>query len=102
MPIAEVQGVTIAYGAVRALDRVSAVIPEGAVGLLGPNGAGKSTLLKTLLGFLRPVSGTARVLGYDALAHPLEVRARIGYMPESDAFFPGLNAVRMVTLAGEL
>ena len=102
MPIAEVQGLTVTFGAVRALDQVTAVIPEGAVGLLGPNGAGKSTLIKTLLGFLQPVSGTAQVLGYDALAHPLEVRARIGYMPESDAFFPGLNAVRMVTLAGEL
>jgi ABC-2 type transport system ATP-binding protein len=100
--IAEVQDLTITYGRIRALDRVSVRFPEGAVGLLGPNGAGKSTLLKALLGFLTPTSGTANVLGFDAVRQPLEVRARIGYMPESEALFPGLDAVGAVALCAEL
>ena len=74
----------------------------GAVGLLGPNGAGKSTMIKALLGFIVPERGRMRVLGLDVAESPLEIRARVGYMPESDAHIPGMNAVSFVAYCGEL
>lgn len=72
------------------------------IGLLGPNGAGKSTLIRTLLGFHKPVSGSARVLGFDCHHQMREVRARIGYMPETDSFIGNLTAVSFLRLMGEL
>ena len=95
-------GVTVIYGANRALKDVSAKFNTGAVGLLGPNGAGKSTLLKALLGFVKPADGRMTVLGLDVAQRPLEIRARIGYMPESDAHIPGMNAVSFVAYCGQL
>ena len=100
--IASLDHVSVRFGKERALADVSAAFPAGAVGLLGPNGAGKSTLLKALLGLLTPDSGRIRVLDLDVASHPLEVRARIGYMPESDAQIPGMNAVSFVAYCGEL
>ncbi len=94
--------VNITYGKQRALRDVSAVFPTGAVGLLGPNGAGKSTMLKALLGFVKPDSGALNVLGLDVAKRPLEVRARLGYMPESEAQIPGMNAVSFVAYCGQL
>ncbi len=64
---------------------MSATFRPGAVGLLGPNGAGKSTLLKSLLGFIVPDKGRMHVLGLDVATSPLEIRSRVGYMPESDS-----------------
>jgi ABC-2 type transport system ATP-binding protein len=101
-PVVTLDHVTVRYGAAAALRDVTAAFPSGAVGLLGPNGAGKSTLLKTLLGFVVPESGTMRVLGLDVAQVPLEIRARVGYMPESDAHIPGMNAVSFVAYCGEL
>jgi ABC-2 type transport system ATP-binding protein len=72
------------------------------VGLLGPNGAGKSTMLKALLGFVKPSVGRMTVLGLDVAKSPLEIRARIGYMPENDAHIPGMNAVSFVAYCGQL
>ncbi|HEY3175829.1 MAG TPA: ABC transporter ATP-binding protein [Candidatus Polarisedimenticolia bacterium] len=100
--VIQVEGLTILYGRSRALDSVSAIFPAGAVGLLGPNGAGKSSLLKTLLGFLTPGAGSARVLGMDVATHPLDVRQKVGYMPEIDCHIPGMNAVSLTAYMGEL
>ena len=94
--------VTVIYGKNQALKGVSARFARGAVGLLGPNGAGKSTMLKALLGFIKPASGHMTVLGLDVAKHPLEIRARIGYMPESDSHIPGMNAVSFVAYCGQL
>ena len=94
--------VTVRYGRQLALRDVTAAFPGGAVGLLGPNGAGKSTLIRSLLGFVAPDQGDMRVLGLDVKASPLEIRKRIGYMPESDAHIPGMNAVSFVAYCGEL
>jgi len=94
--------VTVSYGKNRALRDVSASFPRGAVGLLGPNGAGKSTMLKSLLGFIPPTSGRLEVLGLDVARKPLDVRARLGYMPENDGHIPGMNAVTFVAYAGQL
>ena len=74
---------TMHYGPVVALDNVSFEVSQGEiVGLLGPNGAGKSTTMKILTTYLHPTSGTAKVGGMDVLQNPLEVRKRIGYLPE--------------------
>ncbi len=73
-----------------------------AIGLLGPNGAGKSTLIQTVLGFHRPLAGSARILGFDCHRQAREVRSRIGYMPESDSFIANMTAVSFLRLMGEL
>jgi ABC-2 type transport system ATP-binding protein len=90
------------YGRKTVLHDVTLRFDGGAAGLLGPNGAGKSTLLKTLLGFLPPISGKARVFGLPVPARAQGVRARIGYMPETESFIPGVNAVAFVAAMGEL
>src|SRR5262245_31160218 len=94
--------VSVRYGKNWALKDVTAQFLGGAVGLLGPNGAGKSTLIKTLLGFVKPDKGRMTVLGMDVAVSPLEIRARIGYMPETDAHIPGMNAVSFVAYCGQL
>ena len=100
--VVELDRVTVIYGSHTALQDVTTVLPAGAVGLLGPNGAGKSTLLKSLLGFITPNEGRLRVLGLDVAKSPVEIRSRIGYMPESDAHIPGMTAVGFVSYCGEL
>jgi len=80
----EAKNLTMVYGSVVALRDASFSVAKGEiVGLLGPNGAGKSTTLKILTTFLYPTSGTAQVCGKDILTEPLEVRRRVGYLPES-------------------
>jgi ABC-2 type transport system ATP-binding protein len=101
-PVVTLDHVTVTYGRSPALRDVTTSFVPGAVGLLGPNGAGKSTMIKALLGFLAPAQGRMRILGLDVAASPLEIRARIGYMPESDAHIPGMNAVSFVAYCGEL
>ena len=100
--VVQLDRVSVRYGRSFALRDVTAAFPSGAVGLLGPNGAGKSTMLKALLGFVKPDQGRMSVLGMDVAERPLEIRARLGYMPESDAHIPGMNAVSFVAYCGEL
>lgn len=101
-PIVRLDGVSVQYGKQWALREVGVAFPAGAVGLLGPNGAGKSTMLKALLAFVKPDQGRMQVFGFDVARSPLEIRARIGYMPESDAHIPGMNAVSFVAYCGQL
>lgn len=78
-----VQDISKSYGSLKALDRVSFEVPPGQIlGFLGPNGAGKTTMMKILTTFISPTSGTATVAGHDVLEGSLEVRRRIGYLPE--------------------
>jgi ABC-2 type transport system ATP-binding protein len=100
--VVDFRDLAVSYGPVPALAGVSGVFQVGPTGLLGPNGAGKTTLLKTLLGFLRPDRGAVTAFGLDPVVQPLEVRRRIGYMPEGDCHIPGMNAVAFVAFAGEL
>jgi len=101
-PLVEFKDLVVSYGAVPALAGVSGAIFPGPTGLLGPNGAGKTTLLKTLLGFLEPDRGTLTAFGLDPTKQSLEVRRRIGYMPEVDCHLPGMTAAAFVAFAGEL
>ena len=100
--LVEFEALTVKYGARTALDGASGRFGRGATGLLGPNGAGKTTLLKSLLGFLTPASGSLKAFGFIPAVSALEVRRRIGYMPEVDAYLPDLSAVQTVAFAGEL
>jgi ABC-2 type transport system ATP-binding protein len=101
-PAVQLDGVSVIYGKNRALKNVTARFARGAVGLLGPNGAGKSTMLKSLLGFVKPTEGRMQVLGLDVAERPMEIRARLGYMPETDGHIPGMNAVSFVAYCGQL
>ncbi len=97
----ELSHLTKRYGAVTAIENLDAIVDGSIIGLLGPNGAGKSTLLKCLLGLI-PYQGDARVLGLDSRTHGAEIRDRVGYMPEQEAFLSGMSAVELCTYAGEL
>ncbi len=88
----EVEGLTKQYGAVRAVDEISFRVDKGEIlGFLGPNGAGKTTTMRILTGFLPATSGTARVAGFDVFEKSLEVRRRIGYLPENPPIYPELS-----------
>jgi ABC-2 type transport system ATP-binding protein len=100
--IIELEQMTVRFGMQTVLDAISLDYRGGSLGLLGPNGAGKTTLLKTILGFVSPVSGRGRVLGYDVRTQQLSIRRHTGYLPENDCHIPGMNAVSFVAYAGEL
>jgi len=84
------------YSSVTALDGLTIEVEPGIIGLVGPNGAGKSTLIKILLGLVDATSGSAEVLGFDALRAGLRVRERVGYMPEHDCLPPDQSATNFV------
>jgi len=92
--------VTVAFGPLLALDGFTADIPRGIVGLLGPNGAGKSTFIKASLGLLSLNKGTISVGGLDSQTQSLQIRDRIGYMPEHDCLIQSINAVELVSYMG--
>jgi ABC-2 type transport system ATP-binding protein len=91
-------GLTKSFGATRAVDDLSLTLPRGIVGLLGPNGAGKTTLLRMLATVLAPDEGSLQLLGrYPSLpSERLEIRRRLGYLPQSPALYPGFTAFDLV------
>ena len=101
-PVIELQGLEVRFGARRILKGLDATLSARSIGLLGPNGAGKTTLIHTLMGFHPPSSGFARVFGKEVRAGMREIRRRVGYMPENDAFLAEMSAVRFVRLMAEL
>jgi ABC-2 type transport system ATP-binding protein len=101
-PVIETIGLTRRYGKHLALDGLNVRMPRAAIGLLGANGAGKTTLIRLLLGLSQPTSGSATVLGFDAATQGPQLRARIGYMPESDVLPMGATAADFVAHMGEM
>jgi ABC-2 type transport system ATP-binding protein len=105
-PVIELQDLRVKLGRREILKGMSCRLGGAgqgkAIGLLGPNGAGKSTLILTLLGFHKPSSGSARILGLDCHTRSREVKARVGYMPENEAFIADMSAVRFLRIMGEL
>jgi ABC-2 type transport system ATP-binding protein len=84
----QVQGLTKIFGEQKAVDNMQfEVAPGEVVGFLGPNGAGKSTTMKMITGYLPPTSGRALVSGFDPQLQPLEVRKRVGYLPEANPLY---------------
>lgn len=101
-PVIELQNLSVRFGRRDILKNLVGALGGRAIGLLGPNGAGKSTLINTLLGFYKPSSGSARVLGYDIGADTRRIRSLVGYMPENDAFVGRMSAVSFVQMMAEL
>ena len=88
----EIDHFTKRFGPITAVDDVSFSVAQGeVVGFLGPNGAGKSTTMKMATGFLRPTSGTSRICDFDILEDPIEVKQRIGYLPEGAPMWPDMT-----------
>ncbi|NWF84534.1 MAG: ABC transporter ATP-binding protein [Bryobacteraceae bacterium] len=104
--VIELDNLSVKLGRREILRRISCRIGRPgagrAIGLLGPNGAGKSTLIQTLLGFHKPVSGSARILGFDCHHCSTQVKALLGYMPETDSFVANLPAITFIRLLAEL
>jgi ABC-2 type transport system ATP-binding protein len=91
------------YDDVQALRGISFQVDEGEiVGLLGPNGAGKTTAIKILTGYLQPDEGSVTVDGLDVLTRPLEVQARIGYLPENAPLYPELSVQAYLKMMADL
>src|SRR6195256_2968274 len=87
------EALTKRYGATLAVDQIDISVNAGEiVGILGPNGSGKTTTILMLLGLTEPTSGHAEVAGYDPLRAPLEVKRRVGYLPDQIGFYHGLSA----------
>ncbi|MFK8022656.1 MAG: ABC transporter ATP-binding protein [Ilumatobacter sp.] len=102
-PAIEFRSLRKSFGRTEVLRGVTTEVPVNSVfGFLGPNGAGKSTTMKILMGLLRPTSGTARVLGLDVESESLEVRRRVGYLPQSPAYPSHLTVAGVLELAARL
>src|SRR5579884_456295 len=98
-----VQQLTKKYARHTAVDHISFSVEKGQiVGFLGPNGAGKTTTMRMLTCFLPPTSGTAVVAGFDVLAQPLEVKRRIGYLPEMPPLYLEMRTAEYLTFVGRL
>jgi ABC-2 type transport system ATP-binding protein len=88
----EVESLTKRYGRATAVDGISFRVEKGEIlGFLGPNGAGKTTTMRILTCYLPPTEGTARVGGYDVFSQPMEVKRRVGYLPESPPLYPDMT-----------
>ena len=91
------------YGAVKAVDRLTFRVGRGEIlGLLGPNGAGKTTTMRLLTTYLPPTSGRARLAGHDVLDEPLEVRRRVGYLPENVPLYPEMRVREYLAFRAKL
>src|ERR1700723_3747980 len=99
----KVQGLTKRYARTVAVDNISFEVEKGQiVGFLGPNGAGKTTTMRILTCFLSPTAGTASVAGFDVLEQPLEVKKRIGYLPETPPLYPEMETAEYLRFVGKL
>ena len=99
----QVNGLTKDYGARRAIDNLTFDAEQGEiVGFLGPNGAGKTTTMRILTGYMPPTDGTALVAGYDIVDESLEVRKRVGYLPETVPLYNDMTAVEYLKFMADL
>ncbi|AGH95035.1 ABC transporter ATP-binding protein [Pseudobdellovibrio exovorus] len=99
----EVSHLSKSYGERKAISDLNFIIEKGeVVGLLGPNGAGKSTTMKIITGFMAPTSGHAKICGYDVYENPLEVKKRIGYLPETPPLYVDMLVQDYLKFVAEL
>jgi ABC-2 type transport system ATP-binding protein len=97
------EGLTKRYARTVAVDNISFEVAKGQiVGFLGPNGAGKTTTMRVLTCFLPPTAGSASVAGFDVLEHPMEVKRRIGYLPETPPLYPEMEVSEYLRFVGKL
>ncbi|MFV9689873.1 MAG: ATP-binding cassette domain-containing protein [Desulfobacteria bacterium] len=99
----DVINVTKKYGSITALHDVTFHVEQGnIIGLLGPNGAGKTTLMKVLTGYIQPTEGTAVIDGLDILTHSMEVKKKIGYLPENAPLYPEMSVQGYLQMTADL
>jgi len=99
----DVQNLTKTYGPRLAIDNLTFHANKGEIlGFLGPNGAGKTTTMRILTGYMPPTSGTARIAGYDVIDDSLEVRKRVGYLPETVPLYPDMTVLDYLIFMGKL
>src|ERR1043165_3831232 len=97
------EGLTKRYAGTLAVDHIDLKVDAGEiVGILGPNGSGKTTTILMLLGLTEPTEGRAEVAGFDPLRDPLEVKRRVGYLPDQIGFYDGLSALDNLAYIGRL
>lgn len=102
-PMIVIEGLHKSFGEKEVLRGVDLTVPAGKVlGYIGPNGAGKTTTVKILIGMLGGFAGSVRVCGFDVARQPLEVKRRVGYVPEVGALYEALTPMEFLTLAGRL
>jgi ABC-2 type transport system ATP-binding protein len=98
-----VDGLTKRYARTVAVDNISFNVEKGQiVGFLGPNGAGKTTTMRILTCFLPPTAGSANVAGFDVLEKPMEVKKRVGYLPENPPLYPEMEVREYLHFVGRL
>lgn len=100
--VLSLNNLVVRYGSYEALHGVSVDFSGGCLGLLGANGAGKSSMLRSILGLIRPHSGKVSIFGQDVAKHGMQLRARIGYMPERDSFIGSISGVRGIAHLAEI
>jgi ABC-2 type transport system ATP-binding protein len=101
--IIELVDLTKKYGSFTAVDHLSLTIKKGEVfALLGPNGAGKTTTILMLLGLTEPTSGSVKVCGFDSTVNPINVKKRVGYMPENVGFYDDLTGLQNLLFTARL
>jgi ABC-2 type transport system ATP-binding protein len=99
----ETRGLARTFGSKRAVDGIDLQVPAGSFyGFLGPNGAGKSTTIKCLTGLLRPSAGEIRILGIDPVASPVEIKLKVGVVPEDLALFDRLTAAETLNFIAQV
>jgi len=99
----QVEGLTKRYGPFVAVKEITFSVEKGTiVGFLGPNGAGKTTTMRILTCFMPPTSGRASVGGHDVIAHPMEVKKKIGYLPESPPLYPEMEVHEYLRFVAQL
>src|SRR5262249_34786361 len=99
----KVEGLTKQYARTVAVDHISFQVEKGQiVGFLGPNGAGKTTTMRMLTCFMPPTEGTAEVAGFDVMKDPMEVKRRIGYLPETPPVYPDMDVAEYLDFVGRI
>ncbi len=99
----KVEGLTKRYARNVAVDHISFEVEKGQiVGFLGPNGAGKTTTMRMLTCFMPPTEGSAQVAGFDVIENPMEVKRRIGYLPETPPVYPEMEVVEYLDFVGRI
>lgn len=102
-PIIQLKGLTKFYGQQKAVDNLDLSVDKGEIfGLLGPNGAGKTTTILMMLGLTEPSQGNALVCGHNATRNPLEVKRKVGYMPDNVGFYDHMSALENLLYIGRL
>ncbi len=99
----EIKNLTKSYGSIRAIENLNFKVNKGeVVGFLGPNGAGKSTTMKIITGYMAPTSGLVKVAGYDVFENPIEVKKKIGYLPEIPPVYLDMQVNDYLTYVAQL